>query len=349
VSRELRASLQVTSSCSFCFFAGYSVRGTVRSLSPSNAKKNAFLIEWQKKYGPEKLELFEADLSKEGSFDKAIEGCDFVIHAAAPVFNKPKKDPIKEIVEPAIQGVHNVFQSARKAHVKRVVMTSSVVAIENRMSEPGKTFNEETWNNDSHPKKTPYAYSKTQGEKAAWKYVEELPKEKKFELVTICPDFVEGPILNDVVGESALLIARLMDGEFPALPKINFGIVHVHDVARAHILAMESSIAAGNRYLITSCESLWFSDISALLHKKFAACRAPTTVAPNFLAKASSLFDPQASYSWMTYYLSSATKLDNSKAKKDLGMTFIGAEQSVLDTAQSLIDRRLLKKFDYSK
>lgn len=33
-------------------------------------------------------------------------------------------------------------------------------------------------------------------EKAAWKFVKELPEDQKFELVTICPGFVTGPNLN---------------------------------------------------------------------------------------------------------------------------------------------------------
>lgn len=37
--------------------------------------------------------------------------------------------------------------------------------------------------------------SKTLAERAAWKYIEDLADDEKFELVTICPTFVMGPTL----------------------------------------------------------------------------------------------------------------------------------------------------------
>lgn len=37
---------------------------------------------------PGKLELHEADLLKQGSFDKVVEGADYVFHTASPFFHK---------------------------------------------------------------------------------------------------------------------------------------------------------------------------------------------------------------------------------------------------------------------
>ena len=59
-------------------------------------------------------------------------------------------------------------------------------------------FNETHWSDpESEPcKKQPYFESKTLAEKAAWDYVEKLPVDEKFELVTICPSFIMGPPLK---------------------------------------------------------------------------------------------------------------------------------------------------------
>lgn len=50
-------------------------------------------------------------------------------------------------------------------------------------------YTEADWNTKSSLSRNPYYYSKVLAEKAAWKFVEELPQEKKFELVTINVSF----------------------------------------------------------------------------------------------------------------------------------------------------------------
>lgn len=41
-------------------------------------------------------------------------------------------------------------------------------------------------------------------------------------------------------------------GLMPALPNMHFGLVSVHDVARAHLLAMTLPEAAGKRFMVTN-------------------------------------------------------------------------------------------------
>jgi dihydroflavonol-4-reductase len=103
---------------------GYVVHATVRSLA--NEKKVAPLRALQAK-NEGKLELFEADLLKPGSFDAAIKGCTVVFHVASP-FLAPEqiKNGQKELIEPALQGTRNVLAAVNAADsVRRVVLTSS--------------------------------------------------------------------------------------------------------------------------------------------------------------------------------------------------------------------------------
>jgi nucleoside-diphosphate-sugar epimerase len=59
--------------------SGYSVRGTVRSLS-----KGAFLKEKFAEYG-ERLELVVVkDITKDDAFDDAVKGVDVIAHTASP-------------------------------------------------------------------------------------------------------------------------------------------------------------------------------------------------------------------------------------------------------------------------
>ena len=72
----------------------------------------------------ERLKLFKADLLAPGSFEEPVKGCDYVIHTASPFVLKVK-DPIKQLIEPAINGTANVLDAVNKApSVKRVVLTS---------------------------------------------------------------------------------------------------------------------------------------------------------------------------------------------------------------------------------
>lgn len=61
-----------------------------------------------------KLELFNADLMKEGSFDEAIKGATVVIHTAA-VVTIVAKDPQRDIIDPAINGTKNILSAIKKS------------------------------------------------------------------------------------------------------------------------------------------------------------------------------------------------------------------------------------------
>jgi nucleoside-diphosphate-sugar epimerase len=63
--------------------AGYSVRGTVRSLS-----RSAFLVDKFANYG-DRFELIAVeDITKDGAFDEAVRGVDAIAHTASPFHYK---------------------------------------------------------------------------------------------------------------------------------------------------------------------------------------------------------------------------------------------------------------------
>ena len=106
---------------------GHSVNATVRSLADS--VKVSHLSEMEKEF-PGKLRVFEADLTENGSFDQPASGCEIVIHTASPFKISGIRDAVKELTEPAVNGVRNVFGAAvRSGTVRRVVLTSSVAAV----------------------------------------------------------------------------------------------------------------------------------------------------------------------------------------------------------------------------
>ena len=55
-------------------------------------------------------------------------GISAVIHVASP-FTVGIQDPKKDLLDPAIEGTLNVIQSTHKAGIKRMVITSSFMAV----------------------------------------------------------------------------------------------------------------------------------------------------------------------------------------------------------------------------
>ena len=105
--------------------SGYSVRGSVRSLSKT--EKVIDLI--NKEVDPkDNLEFCELDLLSDDGWDDAMSGCDFVLHVASPFINIEPKDE-NEYIRPAVDGTMRALKAAKKAGIKRVVLTSSMVSM----------------------------------------------------------------------------------------------------------------------------------------------------------------------------------------------------------------------------
>jgi nucleoside-diphosphate-sugar epimerase len=176
----------------------FDVRGTVRD--PTNEEKIAPLRE---SIGGsfDDVELIEANLMDPASIDKAVAGCDYVIHTASPYPTKMPKNE-DELIKPAVDGTRAVLDACKKHKVKRLVVTSSMVAIVDYSKyEEGLTVDENDWLED-YDSTTSYSKSKALAEKLCYDYVKELPEKDRFDVVTINPGVILGPIL----GKSILLI-----------------------------------------------------------------------------------------------------------------------------------------------
>jgi dihydroflavonol-4-reductase len=82
----------------------------------------------------------------------------------------------------------------------------------------------------------------------------------------------------------------MMNGDFPAIPKIAFPVSDVRDVASLHVAAMTTK-GAGGRRLIGAGNTLWFKDIVALLRAEYPTAKLPKSELPNFVLHLISLFD----------------------------------------------------------
>ncbi|MDH3843471.1 MAG: NAD-dependent epimerase/dehydratase family protein, partial [Myxococcales bacterium] len=133
---------------------GFTVRGTLRTPAREASLRATF-----KKHvdADDRLSFYTAELMSDEGWREAIEGCDAVLHVASPFPRKPPKHE-DELIVPAREGVLRVLRLASELGVRRVVMTSSVVAmICGHKRDGSEVYAESFW---SIPEKTVGAYEK---------------------------------------------------------------------------------------------------------------------------------------------------------------------------------------------
>ncbi|KAG9454268.1 hypothetical protein H6P81_007172 [Aristolochia fimbriata] len=255
---------------------GYNVNATMRD--PDEAKVSHLL----NLPGSERLKLFRADLTTEGSFDEPINDCDLVFHVATPrLFDS--EDPMSDMIEPAVEGTLNVLRSCAKTKtVKRVVLTSSTSAIcRNPEIEEGRVVTEENWSDtefllSEKPPNWGYGVSKTLAEQEAWKFA----KQNQIDLISVAPVLVTGPSLTPQPPPSAILALSLFtagkESGLKTLQEVvgSVSLVHVVDVCRAHIFVAEKESAYG-RY-ICSATSTTVPELAMFLSNRYPQYKLPT-------------------------------------------------------------------------
>ena len=319
--------------------AGHEVRTTVRNL-----KRRDDVLAMLKQGGAADpgamLTFFAADLEKDAGWAEAVEGCDYVLHVASPFPAAVPKDE-NELIVPAREGALRVLRAARDAGVKRVVLTSSYAAVGYGIPARATPYTEEDWTNPDHPSVPPYVKSKTLAERAAWDFI--AKEGGGLELSVINPVAIYGPVLAPDYSTSVVLVQRLMDGALPGSPQVWFGIVDVRDVADLHIRALFHPAAKGERFIATAGDFISIPEIARILRAELgpAAAKVPTRVLPNLMVRLVALFDPAART--LLAELGKKKNGSNAKARKLLGWTPRSNEESLVATARSLIDLKLLK------
>jgi len=312
---------------------GHTVRLTVRDINNSKKYKPLSVIA---ENTPGKLEVWEADLIKPGSFDEAAKGCDAIAHIASPFFLKVK-DAQKQMIEPAVNGTTNVLEAANKSgSVKKVVLTSSAVAIYgdsiDMKNQNLSSFSEAQFNTTSSAKHQPYSYSKVEAEKKAW----EMSKaQSNWKLAVINPSFVMGPALTPTSNsESLTFMKNLIGGKMKSgVAEIYFGYVDVRDVAKAHIFALENK--AEGRHLLSErvLDMLSFSNIiKDVFGDKF---KLPKSNNPKWLiAIIGRFFGLTPKY--VKLNVGYPIALDSSKSREKLGLNYIPLEKTVKDMVDQI-------------
>jgi nucleoside-diphosphate-sugar epimerase len=312
---------------------GYKVRGTLRSLQRAGEVRQ-WLTKTRGGIDPgDALSFVEAELTASKGWDGAMEGVRYVLHVASPIPPSMPKHP-DDLIVPAREGTLNVMRAASRSAVERVVQTSSSTAILYGSDDPNAhLFTETDWTNPNHKDNVPYTRSKTIAEKAAWA---ELPKlQRPLEWVALNPGLVLGPVLDKDASASVQIVAKLLRGEIPGLPRIGYAVVDVRDLADLEVRAMTAPRAAGQCY-IGSGPFISMSDIAHILKHRLGekAKKVPTRKLPDWLVRFVGLFDSEVR--GQLFELGKVRQPSSAKAVKELGWSSRPVEDTIIDTATSL-------------
>jgi dihydroflavonol-4-reductase len=186
------------------------------------------------------------DITKPETLFGKFDGVEYLFQIAGTVAEWAR--PVRKIFDINFRGARNVHLEARKAGVKRTVHTSTMAACGScRASYPAVTSEETPWDMQ---KTGPYSVSKHLGDLIAKKY----NQLGIYETVRVRPHQILG--WGDT-GPSApgQLVLQAITGGFPAYIDQVTQVVHVRDVAEAHIAAMERG-TAGSVYNIASAKPI---------------------------------------------------------------------------------------------
>ena len=224
---------------------------------------------------PAGVEFAEGDVTDRASLDRALAGCDAVVHAAALVKILAPREQFDRI---NVGGLENVLAAAEATGtVERMLYVSSFMALG---PTDGGTFDESAeprdreWIND-------YERTKTLSDRKAREAIAQGAP-----LSIIYPGVIYGP---GEMTEGNIVLRHVLDlvhGRLPALlgkPERRWNYVFVDDVARGAALALENA-PPGGRYVLGG-ENVTQGDFYTLVGRLTGA-KIPSLRLPDGVAKA---------------------------------------------------------------
>jgi len=184
------------------------------------------------------IEMVTGDLLDVASLKNALKGCEVLFHCAA-LYTLWARDR-QALYSTNVGGTRNILNAALEKGVKRVVYTSTASTI--GLSKGGVPSTEEV---EPSPQDLIGHYKRS-------KYIAELEALKLcragLPLVVVNPTAPVGP--GDVKPTpTGQIILDFLKGKMPAYLDTGLNLIHVKDVARGHILALEKG-RVGERYIL---------------------------------------------------------------------------------------------------
>lgn len=210
----------------------------------------------------------EGSLEQPASLLELARGREFLFHAAGAVDFGTDWQRLREV---NVEGTRRVLAAARAAGVRRLVHTSSIVAV-GATRTPRLLDETAPWN--LGPMRVPYVTTKRQAEELA--LAGNVP-----EVVVVNPGCLVGP--DDFAGsEFGILCRRFWRGRLPICFGGGNNFVDVRDVADGMLRAAERG-RPGERYLLTGTNrslTTFFGELARVAGRTIPRLRLPTALAP---------------------------------------------------------------------
>ncbi|KAL7922549.1 hypothetical protein ACQKWADRAFT_326761 [Trichoderma austrokoningii] len=309
--------------------AGYKVRAAVRNQAGFDRITS---LKPLAPYVSNLESVLVPDITVPGAYDEAVKGVKYVVHVASPLPQPVDTEELyqSEVIEPAIRGTVSILEAANKVTgIERVIITASILSVASYESLTNGTKNDETTRavNTAAPYGSPlnaYQVSKALAFAATHKFVAE--KKPAFSVVNILPVFVVGR--DDTVtdpanigkGSNGFLMDPLL-GIAPLYPMVG-AVVDVDDVARMHLLSLDSSIVKGNEDFIGyAAPTIDWADSFEIVKRRFPEAYA------DGVFKFESIPRP----------ITGAVNIDASKAEKVFGK-FKSFEEQVVSVVEHYLE-----------
>ncbi|PLB47449.1 flavonol reductase [Aspergillus steynii IBT 23096] len=298
--------------------AGYRVRLAIRRPEQGNKLRRVLVHEDQIEFS------IVPDITIAGAFDASLQDVQYIIHIASPLASGGGAD----LLTPAVRGTVSILESATKAHsVKKVVITASVLSLVSLGEVANLDVVRETstvdYNIDvskvtSLDPMGQYHASKLASYKATIDFVQ--THQPPFDVVTLHPVFVFGRSLvqetaAELGGTNGMLFQTLV-AEKPLMSQ--YLGVHVLDVADAHVRVLGDDVKGFESFLLSSDGRNW-AEVQGFVRREF----------PKFPLGWSGVEEKKRRYS-----------VDAAKARRELGINFLGMERQVGDLLKQQMELR---------
>jgi len=272
------------------------------------------------------IEWREADLSSRDALTAAFAGADAVFHCAAAV--GVMRDVTREMREANVTGTVNVIDACVAAGVKRLVHTSSVVAI--GLTTDGTPCDETaTWNFDTEGLLDAYAITKHEAEEVVRGALDRL------DVVIVNPTYMFGP--RDARPSSGSMILKVVQGKVPGWTEGYNNFVDVRDVARGMLAAWKNG-RRGERYILGGHDMTYracFETIAKVAGVKPPRFRVPIPIAKlvghvgDFIEARGK--EPIVNSTQIRYAYTDKFRFKSQKAATELGYTYGPLETAIAD------------------
>ncbi|MDX2246973.1 MAG: NAD-dependent epimerase/dehydratase family protein [Bacteroidia bacterium] len=193
------------------------------------------------------VDVADGDVLDVVALEKAMEGVEYVVHAAAMVsFWRKQREELMKI---NVEGTANVVNICLEAGIQKLVHVSSIGAV--GRTNDGSPINEDTIWKPEHAK-SGYALSKYRAEMEVYRGITE-----GLNAVMVNPGVIIGA--GDWTQGPPKMFAVVNKG-LRFYPDGTTGIVAATDVARATRLVMETDLSPGERYILVA-ENMTFREL----------------------------------------------------------------------------------------